>query len=128
MRLSNFRVSAVIAGVSLLIGTALVGTTAPPAMAIRPDCYRSPLPNCGVRMSNREAGLLVTGGISATAAVCGSYAPVCAAFLTGPLGGVLGENIRNEIGRGNCIYIDGTFNRYNRIIKCKNGKQVKRLW
>jgi hypothetical protein len=133
MRLSKFRVPGAIAGLALLVGTTLIGTTAPPAMAIRPDCYKGPQPNCGLRMSNREAQIVITSGVIAGGAVvctasAGALCPAVVGILSVLIGGTLGEDIKNEIGRGNCIYIDNTWNRYHRIIDCNNGRLIRQLW
>lgn len=101
-------------------------------IAVRPDCYKSPIPNCGVRMSGREVQYILTTGVAAVGVgVCigtaGWMCPVAATTVAGATG-LLAEMLRDAVGRGNCVYIDTTFEKFHRVISCNSGRLIRQAW
>lgn len=98
-------------------------------MAIRPDCYRVPMPNCGLRMSGREVQYILTGGVAVAgikicAGTAGTQCHIAAAII-GSASSFFTEILREELGRGNCLYIDTVFRQYHRVVKCNSGRSVR---
>ncbi len=101
-------------------------------IAVRPDCYMSPLPNCGTRMSGREVQHILTTGVAVTGAgLCYGTAGVACSLATVVVAGAtnfFAEMLRDAVGRGNCVYIDTTFKRFHRVIDCNSGRLIRQAW